>query len=206
MSASKVVFENKEFNNERLLITDKDSLYVFRSNVILRGCALVMRVSARNLIIHEKTRFIDCTFEVNQELKNYQAWVRASLTGCRFKGRLSSCDFGHWPDYGTGCEHGFIEDCDFTEARLDGCRFMGCDPTTLRFPKWPCFTILDPIGQASRLRKAQWPDLFGRLVIDDLHQRPPPTRALTYFAPAMAKRCETTPEALKALDGELRAT
>jgi len=194
-----VIIEDREIENERLELTDKDSLYFLGPNLTLRHCTIVLKVPARRLHIRA-VRFIDCTFEVKQELKNHQDWIRASLKGCRFKGRLSGCDFGHWPTYPGGAwEHAAIEDCDFTEARLDGCRFMGCDPRTLKFPRWPCFTILDPIRRAPELRSIKWPDLFGELVIDTLHEQPPGTSALTLFAPAEAKRFETTEEELRAL-------
>jgi hypothetical protein len=136
---------------------------------------------------------------VKQELKNYQNWVAASLKGCRFKGRLTGCDFGHWPEYMSlpWYQHGSIEDCDFTEARLDGCRIMGCDPSTLRFPKWPCFTILDPIGRSPELNSVQWPGQVGPIVIETLGKQPPGTVALTEDAAVIAKRFDTTPEELR---------
>jgi hypothetical protein len=195
-----VIFKEREIENERLELTDKNSLYYLSTNLTLRNCTVVLKVPASRLIIKQAT-FINCTFEVKQELKNHQDWISASLKGCRFKGRLSGCDFGHWPEYGSEPEyqHGSIEDCDFTEARLDGCRIMGADPATIRFPKWPCFTILDPIGRAAELRSAQWPDLFGRVVIAHLHEQPPRTTALTKHAPSIAKRMETTEEALRAV-------
>ncbi|EPX59549.1 hypothetical protein D187_003039 [Cystobacter fuscus DSM 2262] len=193
-----VLIEDKEIANERLELTDKNSLYFLGPNLSLRNCTVILKVSARNLII-VGARFIDCTFEVKQELKNHQQWVKASLKGCRFTGRLTGCDFGHWPGYGTGWEHGAIEDCDFTEARLDGCRIMGSDPATLRFPRWPCFTILDPIGRARELNRVQWPGAHGDIIPDTLIKNPPSTRALTYYAPASAKLLETTPEELRAV-------
>ncbi|MET0401389.1 MAG: hypothetical protein ABW123_03255, partial [Cystobacter sp.] len=98
-----------------------------------------------------------------------------------------------------GAENGSIEDCDFSEARLDGCRFMGCEPATLRFPKWPCFTILDPIANSEKLSQVQWPGIFGDVVVKNLKTQPEATRALTKYAPAIAKRMKTTPEALKAV-------
>jgi hypothetical protein len=127
--------------------------------------------------------------------------VAASLKGCQFKGRLTGCDFGHWPEYSSlpWYQHGSIEDCDFTEARLDACRIMGCDPATIRFPRWPCFTFLDPIRRAPELRSVTWPDLFGRVVVKHLHTEPPSTVATTYHAPTIAKQLETTPEELKAV-------
>jgi hypothetical protein len=195
-----VLIENKEMKNERLEMTDKDSFYFLGPNLTLRHCTIVVKVPAKQLHFLGAS-FIDCTFEVKQELKNHQSWVGAYLKGCRFKGRFSGCDFGHWPEYGS--EHWFqcgaIEDCDFTEARLDGCRIMGSDPSTLRFPKWPCFTILDPIGKSRELSSVQWPGRFGRIVIEELHKQPAPTRAVTLSAMVGAKHFETTPEAFKAV-------
>jgi hypothetical protein len=200
MLAKKVFYEDKQFENERLELTDKGTLYFLGGNLTLKNCTLVLKVAARNLFI-DGVRFIDCTFEVKQELKNHQQWIRASLKGCRFKGRLSGCDFGHWPEYGKEPEYqlGSIEDCDFSEARLDACRFMGGDPRTLRFPKWPCFTFLEPIQRVSELLNARWPGNFGDIVVKGIYKDPPGTRALVYHAPSIAKRMETTPEALRAV-------
>jgi hypothetical protein len=195
-----VIFKNQEMENERLELTDKNSLYYLSTGLTLRHCTVVLKVPASRLIIKQAT-FIECTFEVKQELKNHQDWVCASLKGCRFKGRFSGCDFGHWPEYGSDpwYQHGSIEDCDFSEARLDGCRFHGCDPATLRFPRWPCFTFLDPIGRSRELNSVQWPGRFGPVVVEDLSDQPPSTKALTYFAPGEARRYDTTPEALRAV-------
>lgn len=194
-----VIIENKEIENDRLELTDKNSVYFLGPNLTLRGCTVVLKVAARNLLINQAS-LIDCTIEVKQELKNHQQWVFASLIGCRFKGRMTGCDFGHWPTYYTkDWEKGFIEDCDFTEARLDGCRFMGCEPDTLRYPRWPCFTLVNPIIRAAELCKAEWPGIYGPVVVKHLHAQPPTTRALTDYAPAVAKQCDTTPEALKAV-------
>ncbi|OJT23705.1 hypothetical protein BO221_17125 [Archangium sp. Cb G35] len=200
MIAKKVFYENTQLEHERLGLTDKGTLYFLGRNLTLKNCTLVLKVAASNLFIRD-VRFTDCTFEVKQELKNHQQWIRASLKGCRFKGRLSGCDFGHWPEYGKEPEYqlGSIEDCDFSEAILDGCRIMGSDPRTLRFPRWPCFTILDPIGHSQQLNSIEWPGRFGLVVIENLHTRPPSTRAITYHAPSIAKRFETTPEALRSV-------
>lgn len=122
-------------------------------------------------------------------------------------GRLSGCDFGHREPHMPGREHGAIEDCDFSEALLDGCRFHGCDMRTLRLPRWPCFTILDPLGRSHELSRLDWPE--GRVPIsikDPIHE-PPSTVAVTLYAPAFVKGRDTTPDALLAflekLDGVL---
>jgi len=201
MFFTKVVFKEKVIEGERLELTDKNSLYFLGPDVTLKDCSLVLKVSARNLLIRGGTRFIDCAFEVKQELKNHQDWITASLKGCRFKGRLSGCDFGYWPEYNKDPEYqlGSIEDCDFTEARLDGCRFMGCDPSTLRLPRWPCFTVLDPIARAPELLRVKWPGIVGDVIVEDFHAQPDRTSAVTFYAPSLAKSLEATPEEIRAV-------
>ncbi len=199
MLYNKVFYEDREIENERLELTDKGSLYFLGSNVTFRSCTLVLKVSGRNLSFDQGTRFIDCTFEVKQELKNHQQWVFASLKGCRFKGRLTGCDFGHWPDYSERATHGSIEDCDFSEARLDACRIMGSDPATLRFPKWPCFTILNPIGRARDLNSVEWPGGWRPISVEGGYRDVPSTMAVTFYAPTIARRWETTEEELRAV-------
>jgi hypothetical protein len=195
----KIFYEDKELEGERLELTDnKEGHYYLGPNLTLRRCAVVLR--ARSAWLHiQDTRFIDCDIEVRQELKNYQDWVHVSLRGCRFKGRLAGCDFGHWPHFADGWEHGTIEDCDFTEARLDSCRFHGCDPSTLRLPRWPCFSLLEPIRRSRDWALLQWPGDIGPVIINHLASQPPSTVTVTYFAPALAKRSGTTPEAIKAV-------
>jgi len=193
-----IIYEGREIEDERLELTDKEGIYFLGPNLTLRRCTVVTRVPARWLHILP-TRFIDCTIQVKQELKNFQDWVSASMKGCRFTGRMSGCDFGHWPHFADGWEHGTIEDCDFTEARLDACRFHGCDTRTLRFPRWPCFTLLDPIGRSHELASVEWPGDIGRVTIKLLAQQPPSTVAVTLYAPTLAKESGTTPEAIKAV-------
>ena len=197
MLFTKVFYEDKELQAERLELTDKGSLYFLGSNLTLRDCALVLKVPARNVFI-DGVRFINCTIEVKQELKNHAQWLHAFLQGCRFKGRFSGCDFGNWPASGGYGAHGSIEDCDFTEARLDGCRFMGCDPATLRLPGWPHFTVLDPVHRAPELRRLPWPGRLGHITVDVFNQQPPGTAALTFFAPKIAREDECTEEELRA--------
>jgi hypothetical protein len=188
-----VVFKEKELESARLELTEKGSLYYLGPHLTLRSCTLITKVPGRNLLIRAPTRFINCTFEVKQQLTNFQDWIRTSLQGCRFKGRFSGNDFGYWPEYGSQPEYQFgaIEDCDFSEAQLDACRFMGCDVRTLRFPRWPCFTFLEPLRHLDELRSIQWPGDFGDIIVEDLHESlPESTKALTFHAPSVARRRE----------------
>jgi len=191
-----IQFSDREITGERIVLDSKTELYYLGHNLTLRGCTVVVRVSARSLVV-AKVRFVDCAIDVKRELVNF-SWTHASLVGCRFKGRMSGADFGYWRD-GSPWEHASISDCDLSGTRLDCCRFHRCDTRTLKFPRWPCFTILDPIENSWKLRSVEWPGIFGRIVIEDLHNDPVSTVAVTFHAPSIAKRNETTAEALRAV-------
>ncbi|QRN95404.1 hypothetical protein JRI60_41070 [Archangium violaceum] len=193
-----IIHKDRELDGERLeLIAEKDRLIYLGPNLTLRRCAVVVRVPASRLIIRE-ARFIDCTIDLKQELRNHRDWVSASLEGCRFKGRMLGCDFGSFPGYTSGGEHGHVEDCDFSEARLDLCRFHNCDMRTLRLPRWPCFTILDPIGRGHELTSVEWPGSFRPVTLEGDYKEVPSVVATTFYAPAEAKRSGTTEDELKA--------
>ncbi|MFP2904227.1 hypothetical protein ACLESD_03950 [Pyxidicoccus sp. 3LFB2] len=186
--------EDREIENERIEVNAGDIGFL-GPNLTLRNCTLVLRVATRNLILIGP-RLIDCTIEVKKELRNLR-WCSAFLKGCRFKGAMTGSDFGRWP-YAETPERGGIEDCDFTEARLDACRFIDCDLSTIQLPSWPCFSILDPGSRKSELLAHPWPGSM-RVTVDSFTDAPPGTRAVTYFAPAVAKRNDTTAEALRAV-------
>jgi hypothetical protein len=190
---SQVNLENRELANERLEI-GAGVVYFLGPNLTLRHCELVLKIAARNLVIPQ-ARFMDCTFEVRRELKNFR-WNRAHLKGCRFTGRLSGNDFGNWPD---NPGEGSIEDCDFSGAHLDACRFFDCDIRTIRFPTWPYFTILEPARRGRELSTLPWPGDIGRIEGKILAEEPPTTVAVTLSALELAKRSGTTPEAIKAV-------
>ncbi|WP_224372247.1 hypothetical protein [Hyalangium versicolor] len=128
-------------------------------------------------------------------MKNFR-WDTAHLKGCRFKGRFTGNDFGEWP---SAPGHGSIEDCDFSEAHVDWSRFLGGDARTLRFPRWPCFTFLDPFPRWKELQALPWPGDKGPIIGDVLAAGPPSTVAFTLSATKLAKWCSTTPEAIKAI-------
>jgi hypothetical protein len=193
MWLNNVIYENRVIENERLELADRNSLYFLGHNLTLRRCTLVVGVPAKRLHVNE-TRIIECTIEVARVLKNF-GWEHAHLTGCRFKGRYLGNDFGNW----RGTAEGSITDCDFTAAHLDMTRFLSCDARTLRFPPWPCFTILDPVGRARELSAMPWPGDLGTELFLRNADRPASTAALTWSAPELAKRSGTDPEAIKAV-------
>lgn len=188
-----VSFENRLIEGERLELSAKGALYYLGPNVTFRDCTLILRVPTRRLLV-PGARFLNCTIEVKQELRNLR-WDEAFFTNCSFTGKLTGCDFGGWPE---APEKGGIEGCDFSAAHLDGCRFLGCDASTLRFPTWPCFTLLDPVQRSRELASVRWPGEVG-LVLGDFRWDPPSTVAVTYSATELAKRYGIREEALRAV-------
>lgn len=188
-------YENREIEGERLELTDKEAIYWLGPNVTLRGCTLVFSVSARWLHL-VSGNLIDCTVQAKSELKTLP-WAPMKLKGCRFKGRFGGNDFGFREDLDDRWKLGGIEDCDFSEARLNGCRFFNCDMSTVRLPRWPCFTFMDPRGHAAELGLHGWPGRFGNL-IEGLARIPDGTVAVTWHAPTVAEKLDTTAEELHA--------
>lgn len=189
-----IQFSDQEITNERLVLDSATELYYLGHNLTLRNCTLVIRVPARALVI-ARTRLFDCTIEAKRQLNNF-LWDSAVLKGCQFKGRFRGNDFGSWS---APPAEGSIEDCDFTQAHLDQCRFLQCDVRTLRFPTWPYFTLLEAGRRARELGAVPWPGDKGLILGRVLAQTPPETQALSYWARELAKFCGTTPEAIKAV-------
>lgn len=190
-----VHYDNREIEGERLELP-KGGIYWLGPNVTLRRCTVVIGVAGRWLSL-VSGRLIDCTIEAKRELAEAR-WTTMGFKGCRFKGRFCGNEFGQRPGHEEGWEFGGVEDCDFSEARLDLCRFHGCDMRTVRLPKWPSFTIVDPLRYGRELMSVPWPGIFRPVILEGPLKELPSTVALTFYAPTEAKRSETTVEELKA--------
>ncbi|WP_164020576.1 hypothetical protein [Pyxidicoccus trucidator] len=187
-----IQYRDTELENERLELNSKTEHYYLGHHLTLRNCTLVIGVPASALTI-ARTRLIDCTIEVKKQLKHFP-WDGVFLKGCRFTGVLTGCDFGRWPD----SEEGGIEGGDFTGAQLEGCRFIGCDVSSLKFPAWPCFTLLNPAQRSHELAAVQWPGQLG-VVARTFSKYPSSTAAVTFSATKLAREFGTTEEDIRAV-------
>jgi hypothetical protein len=194
---SNVIFENQTMEGQRLELGDHNFRYYLGPNLVLQRCTLVLRVPS-DLLHLAGPRFVDCTLEVKRQLTEV-CWYTAHLKGCRFTGRLFSCDFGHFS--GSKLlywDKGGIEDCDFTAAHLHACRFVGCDTSTLKFPRWPYFTLLDPYRRHREFASIMWPREIRSWFTgyDRFHEK---TVAATFSATALAKEAGISEDRLRAL-------
>lgn len=191
-----VHYEEREIQDERLELTDKEVIYWLGPNITLRRCTVVVGVGERQLV-PMWGRLIDCTITARRAVADH-CLTSLRFEGCRFIGRFTGVRFGQRAGVDRWWEHGGIENCDFSEARLDECVFHGCDMRTIRLPKWPCFTILDPIKHGRELLSVPWPGDFVPVTLEGRFQEQPSTVAVTIYAPAEAKRSGATLEELKA--------
>jgi hypothetical protein len=189
-------YENREIEGERLELTNKEAIYWLGPNVTLRDCTLVTHISARWLHLVSGS-LIDCAIHAKSQLKGLP-WTAMKLKGCRFKGRFAGNEFGFREDGDARERAGGIEDCDFSEAQLQGCGFYNCDMSTIRLPRWPCFTFLNPLGHVAELRQNAWPGRVGRVTIEVVCESPTGTVAVTWHAPTVAEKMDTTVEELRA--------
>ncbi len=180
--------------NQTVELTDKREHHYLGPSLVLVGCRVVIQAPASALTV-TTVRMTKCHIDVKKKLSSFR-WCNAFLEECRFTGTLVGSDFGHWPEVFDPA--GGIRSCDFSEARLDGCRFIGCDMNTMRLPAWPCFTILNPVARATELAAIAWPgDL--RFAIDTFRVSPPTTAAITSWAPALVKELGGTEAELRAV-------
>ena len=192
---SNLHFKDREIVGERLELT-KGPLYWLGPHLTLRDCSVIISAARRSLTLMSG-QFINCTIQVKGELKSL-GWAPMKLMGCRFTGRFGGNDFGFREDLDDRRTFGGIENCDFSEAQLNGCRFFNCDMKTIRLPRWPCFTFMDAHRHAAELRQQVWPGLVGQVTVEVVCDAPMGTVASTWHAPTVAKNMDTTIEELRA--------
>jgi hypothetical protein len=186
--------KDREIVGERIELT-KGPLYWLGPDLTLRDCTVIISAARRSVTLMSG-QLINCTIQVKGEMKALR-WAPMTLKGCRFKGRFTGNDFGFRVDLDERRKLGGIEDCDFSEARLNGCRFFNCDMSTIRLPRWPCFTFLDARQHAAELGRREWPGSFGS-VIKTVCDPPKGTVASAWHAPTVAEKMDTTVEQLRA--------
>jgi len=103
---------------------------------LLIDCEIRILCSAASLNIFDAT-FENCLIKARRELKNY-SFFNAGFRGCKFIGKYSGCRFGSHEKENTG----FVEECDFSEAKLDLCDFFDkVEIKSLKFGEWPLAVI-----------------------------------------------------------------
>jgi hypothetical protein len=156
--------------------------------------------SQRNIEVAAKKGLAleDCEIIAVKPLKNHR-FLQARFIRCHFKGTFFGVDFGHLENQAPPFERdefGRVEQCDFTQARLEGCRFFNTDISTLKFAGWPHVVIPDPHLRAQDVDKVQWPGKL-RIFIDICTDGLTKPSACVDYVPSIAKRLKCTPEEIR---------
>ncbi|MFM2057812.1 MAG: hypothetical protein RLY71_2197 [Pseudomonadota bacterium] len=116
---------------------------------------------------------------------------------CRFHGIFSGIDFGrgHRPELHE--DFGTVEDCDFTEAMLDGCRFVNTDVSTLKLPRYEHAVLIEPYKRAADVAPIAWPGHLGQYM-KICTDKPESFKALVIHIPSLARLVKCTEDEVKA--------
>jgi hypothetical protein len=153
--------------------------WVVGPGVRFENCQIALNECTSRTVQFLGGQFVNCRIVVTEGLVGFGDWCRCQVVGCTFAGTLEDNCFGLWSDeYGP---NGGMSNCDFSEAGLRGCQFLGVDVTSLVFPKWPYFTLLDPVVREAELLGFEWP---GKLSfwIEGAVLSPEATVAVSYDA------------------------
>jgi hypothetical protein len=189
---------DRTMESESIVLKSDETNYL-GPNLVLRRCQVLIRTSARGLVI-TRVSFFDCHIETKKPLINF-SFCDARLDGCTVAGKFFGCDFGRRLDEVDNPDAAAMR-CDFSSAKLDACRFIDCDVDTLTFPGWPCFTILNPLDRCDELERLEWPGRL-RIAFESHRDAPPKTRAITYYVPELTRRLGGEEQELKRIIAKL---
>jgi hypothetical protein len=170
----------------------------------LRGGTLLVQARKRWPAVTMST-FEDCEVRFPKRTSSGRVnLLAARFVRCSFHGFLNGIDFGSNSADGELDAFGRLEACDFSGARLNGCRFLNCDIASLRFPPPPHIVILSPSSRKADVERIAWPGQLGaymRVCTD----KPEYFSASVFHLPTICKltKCSEAEavEALKAFGG-----
>lgn len=126
-------------------------------------------------------------------MRDYQ-FRRVHFDGVKLVGTFIGCDFGSW----DSADIGSIANCDFTDAVLDGCRFLNADVQSIELPRWPCFAIGNPAEAREYVMRTEWP-ARTRITLDVYTDVDPECSASLGDAARMAKQAGLSLEDIRQL-------
>jgi hypothetical protein len=170
--------------------------------LVLRHCRIESHISARELVLTDVEMY-HCAFVTKKTITGYK-FLRARFYDSTFEGTYSGCDFGKRTEVYDNL--GDIVRCDFSKARLDGCRFFNCDIDALNLAtSRPAMVIRSPKQRATA---ADIGHLVPRLKIfaEVLTEESTDCTAIVDDIELRAKRADCTALDVMALARALHAT
>jgi len=186
-------FANETIIDKEIKLFDNEVNFL-GPNLIIKNCNIISNCNSKALSFND-VKLVDTVFDSKVLLKNFE-WNRVCLEGVTFIGHYSGCDFGSLKEFDD--EVGHVMNCNFSQTVLDGCRFMNCNPETIVFPKWPCFTILEPNRHSGELKLEKWPGDIG-MIMEIFTDSPSGTSAVTGYATEIVSQLGGGVEDFKAM-------
>lgn len=183
---------NQHLVGETVILSDKQCAGLVDST-LTSGTLKLAQSKGRPILLHSTLKDSDVIAAKPQ--KSYQL-LEARFINCRFHGVFSGVDFGRAHYVERDGDFGGIEGCDFTDATLDGCRFVNVDVSTSRLPSWPHVVIIDPHKRAADVAAMHWPGQLG-LYMHGSTNRPESFKATVLHVPSLARLVKCTEEEVR---------
>jgi hypothetical protein len=162
----------------------------------LSSCTLKLaQESSRWPIVIVGTTVVDSDVIAVKRQKDDRLF-KARFINCRFHGIFSGIDFGRSHNTERDGDFGAIEGCDFTDATLDGCRFVNTDVSTLTFPRDGHAVLIEPYKRAADVAAIAWPGHLGQYM-EICTARPESFKASVMHLPSLARLVRCTEDEVK---------
>ena len=153
-------------------------------------------------------RFFGCEFFSKKKVKLDFLFCSNYWEDCVFLGKYESTLFGYWTESleGKPCPWGdiAIKGCDFSQGVFQGCSLSRADVDSIRFPKWPHFTVLHPSANKQAWYAADLPFLnFNPRLFQNEEAE---TSAIIYYWPWVVKLYSSFPSTVNADPDDVKAT
>jgi hypothetical protein len=196
---SKRYLEARGFNKlhvreQNVVLTD-EFIWILGADAEFDHCEITCEVDDTQFIV-STSALCNCVFRAERCLSNV-SWTSAKLKDTRFFGEFSGCDFGGRPDLGEKESFGLVERCDFSGATLDGCRFFNADVRSIKFPSWPCYTIVDREAAAADIGRSRLTERAQQYATISIGEPMEGEVALSLLASCEAKTLGCSEEALR---------
>lgn len=166
-----------------------------RDSTFANGTLKLAPLSAKWPIIIVRSTVIDSDVIAVKKQKNGRLF-NARFINCKFFGVFSGIDFGRAHDVERDGDYGGIEGSDFTEATLDGCRFVNVDVSTMRFPARRHVVLLNPSKRYADVAAMKWPGRLG-LYMAACTDGPDSFKASVIHIPSLAKLVKCSEEEIR---------
>ena len=154
--------QNCKIENETYRL-DSNEVNFLGPNLIAKNCVFKLKKLTIKTLIVVKSKFENCRFEIDGKLLKVN-WCNAQLINSSFTGHIQDCDFGFWPD--DFSDNGKIINVDFSNSILNDCRFLNTSLDDVFLPKWPCFTIVNPMHVREKLYSYNLDHRLNELIED----------------------------------------